>query len=58
MTLSNSYADSGDHEAAHSTEDQMMVLVLTAIAEGHGAARALAKLAIVTQKLDFQRPCA
>lgn len=49
---------SNDYEAAHAEEDVLYRDVLEAIAAGDRNARALAKEALQTKKIEFPRYCA
>jgi len=48
----------GDHEKAHSLEDELYRDVLVAICKGTPNYKQLALMALQTQKLDFSRWCA
>lgn len=55
------FAEAGDFEAAHASEDALRLRVLRDIAGGRlrGArARELARLAVMTEAIDFERRCA
>lgn len=49
------YAAAGDHEAAHATEDRLHEAVLREIAGGHRRPAGLARAALKTRKIAFDR---
>lgn len=51
-------ASAGDDEAAHGMEDQLFESVLRAVADGHPQSVAMAKAALRSLELDFERWCA
>ena len=48
----------GDYEAAHGAEDELHLDVLKAIASGNVEAVGMARVAIMTEGIDFPRYCA
>lgn len=51
-------AAGGDHEAAHAREDDLRKAALEAIAEGSKQPKSLARIALSTSSIDFNRSCA
>jgi hypothetical protein len=49
------HADTGDYEAAHGEEDDLWRDVLRAIADGADNPRAMAREALETTHIDFER---
>lgn len=47
-----------DDESAHAAEDHLRADVLRAIADGAANAAAMAKLALTTDRISFERWCA
>lgn len=48
----------GDFEAAHAIEDEVLLIALQMIAEGHQNPKHIAKLALKTQDYVYPRWCA
>lgn len=46
-----------DDEAAHAAEDTLYEEVLKAVADGHPDSKKIAKIALRTKSLNFQRWC-
>ena len=48
----------GDDEAAHGIEDDLRKAVLEAIVDGSKQPKALARIALSTDRIEFKRSCA